>query len=45
MFTFDFAKTTEGIKNSTTVESISIVLPEHYFLSTKYKKSVIQLLK
>lgn len=45
MFTFDFTKTTEGIKNSTNVESISIVLPEHYFLATKYKKSVIQLLK
>lgn len=45
MFTFDFNNTTEGIKNSTTVESISIVLPEHYFLATKHKKSVIQLLK
>lgn len=45
MFTFDFTKTTEGIKNSTNVESISIVLPEHYFLATKHKKSVIQLLK
>jgi hypothetical protein len=45
MFTFDFTNTTEGIKSSTKVESISIVLPEHYFLATKYKKSVIQLLK
>lgn len=45
MFTFDFNNTTEGIKNSTKIESISIVLPEHYFLATKYKKSIIQLLK